>query len=192
MPIPDALELHFTSISTHNIYLSTRPDRNAPWGTPTELPQLSGGLEAAAIWVSPDGRSMFGNWLISRPPNRRFEYWLAERSKPTDRWSVPKKIELPQGMQGIASPCPLATPTGLELYFQLNQRIRVARRVPKPGTAQPRTSVSGPAANPSFTVSAAPPPAKAPFDAAQARPIKRPGPSIWVPTWSSRTASACR
>ncbi len=130
---PDALELHFTSISTHNIYLSTRPDRNAPWGTPTELPQLSGGLEAAAIWVSPDGRSMFGNWLISRPPNRRFEYWLAERSKPTDRWSVPKKIELPQGMQGIASPCPLATPTGLELYFQLNQRIRVARRVPKPG-----------------------------------------------------------
>ncbi|MBL9094370.1 MAG: serine/threonine-protein kinase, partial [Planctomycetaceae bacterium] len=112
----DGLELLFSTVPGGKLRRSTRPDRDAEWGTPTDLPQLAGTLEAAALWVSPDGRDMLGHWLKSRSPNV-YEYWLAERSTPADPWSAPRRIELPNNMQAMARPFPVLTPTGLELYF---------------------------------------------------------------------------
>ena len=129
---PDALELLFTRMPTGGICRSTRPHRNAPWGKPTELSQLSGGIETSVLWVSLDGRSMFGYWLRSKVPVKTYDFWLAERSEPTDPWGVPTRIDSLQSMQEIAKPRPIATPTGLELYFQLDHKIRVSRLVPKP------------------------------------------------------------
>jgi formylglycine-generating enzyme required for sulfatase activity len=128
----DGLELYYSL--ANKIHHSARADRNARWGKPTELASLSGGLNAAPIWVSPDGRSMLGSWQTNRSPNI-YEYWLAKRSTTTERWSAPQRIELPESIREIAHPSPVLTSTGVELYFHLNKRIHVVRRVPKSSVA---------------------------------------------------------
>ena len=57
----DGLELYFTRIvgpATTGTFLSTRPDRGAAWGEPTEIEALSGGVAEAAAPTA-DGTALY-------------------------------------------------------------------------------------------------------------------------------------
>lgn len=103
----DLLELYFESenrpgFDSQGIWVSTRATKNAPWGAPMVVAELSTTSREGNPVVSPDGLTLV--FSSDRPPGIDWDIWISTRSQRSDRWSTPTRLaELDAGSDDI--PC---------------------------------------------------------------------------------------
>lgn len=120
---PDGLTMWLVSnrpggAGGEDIWIATRPDRGAPWTTPTSVGELN----------TPDverGPSLFLGGLAmlfhsNRPGGKGgMDFWVTTRERLGDPWSEPRPLDSVNTpgleLRGWMSPC------GLELYYQADR-----------------------------------------------------------------------
>jgi hypothetical protein len=94
---PDDLELYFMSnrgggMGGYDIWVSTRPTPNDPWGPPVNLdPTINTASLDCPAWISPDGLILF---IITDRPGGfgGYDTWMARRPSKGTAWSAPVNL----------------------------------------------------------------------------------------------------
>ncbi len=121
----DGLTLYFNSTRSGgygnmDIYVTTRPTRDDPWGEPVNLgPPVNGRYGDACPEISADGRTMVFN--SSRPGGiGGSDLWLTKRPTIDDPWGEPVNLGPTINTSGLEQ-YPDISPDGRFLMFQANR-----------------------------------------------------------------------
>jgi len=131
----DNLTLYFERDAGNNdIYVTQRPSRDAPWGTPTRLDALATTATESRMTTSADG--MFAVFSSNR--SGATDLWTSTRTSADGTFAAPSTELVAALNSGAAELDPELTADGLGLYYApydgTTQRIVVAHR---PSTTAP-------------------------------------------------------
>jgi hypothetical protein len=120
---PDGLTLLWASgdapggYGAHDIWMSTRVTRDAPWGEPVNLgPTINtDGGEANAV-VSADCLALFFMRCLAEDDFGDFDIWMSRRSNVNAEWQTPVKLGPPLNTANSEC-CPSISSDGITLYF---------------------------------------------------------------------------
>lgn len=119
----DGLTMWFVSnrpggMGQDDIWVTTRPDRNSSWTTPSNVSELNTPALERGPSVFLGGLAMV--FHSDRPGGKGgSDFWITTRASPTDRWLPPVPLDSVNTpgdeLRGWMSPC------GLDLYYQADR-----------------------------------------------------------------------
>lgn len=129
----DGLSLYFGSnrpgYGSYDLYVTTRPSQDAPWGPPANLgPTVNGPYYDNHPSISADGLSLYFD--SARPDGFDYDIWVARRKTINSPWQIP--VNLGWAINDISIELsPFIFSNGLVLFFDsrfLDRDIWMARR----------------------------------------------------------------
>lgn len=112
----DDQTLYFdTGTGDTEIFRTTRPSRDAPFGTPQQLTELTSPNEDTALMLAGDDR--LAVYSSSRPGSQSFDLYLVERPDPASPFGTPEQANLVQVNSSANEVDPFLTTDARTLVF---------------------------------------------------------------------------
>lgn len=91
--LDNGLSLMFASNrgGSMDLWMTTRPTKSSPWGTPVPVPGLSDpSYEESQHWTNADGTIVY--FASNRTGSEALDIWVATRASPTDAFDPPVRV----------------------------------------------------------------------------------------------------
>jgi hypothetical protein len=128
----DGLKLYFDSGRSgghgrSDIWVTTRPHKNANWGTPVNLgPPINTSSHDGYPFISSDGRELY--FSTNRPGGHGgWDIWVAKRQMQDDNWGTPENLGPLVNKSGDEG-APCLSSDGLKMFFDNGDDMFITQR----------------------------------------------------------------